>query len=120
MELVPGFLVKPGAVFEAYLSNCASVNLARDDQEMSLSLAAYPNPFATNTLIEYGLPLASTVSISITDVRGIVLSGLLTDQPQSEGLHKVTFESESLPEGVYICVVSTPYERKSLRIVKHR
>ena len=120
VELNTSFEVKPGAVFEATIFACESVESSRLDDEGALSLTAYPNPFATNTLIEYRLARASSVNISITDLRGITLSRIMYDQHREAGTYNFTFESESLPEGLYLCVIDTPYGRKSLRIVKQK
>ena len=120
IELVSGFEVRPGAGFEAYLSACKTADFTHSDREEVLSLTASPNPFSKSTLIEYMLPISSTVNISITDMRGITIASLVSNQPQQEGVHKTAFEPDSLPDGVYICVIDTPYGRKSIRILRRK
>lgn len=71
-------------------------------------------------LIEYTLPEASPVSVRITDIRGVAVSRLLSAERQNEGTHRLTFESQSLPEGVYLCVLDTSRGRRTLRIVKQK
>ena len=88
VTLTPGFEVKPGTVFEASIAAC-------------------------NTI-----PEASTVSINIIDVRGVIISRLLKEQKQDGGTHRITFESETLPSGVYICTLDTPGGRRTHKIVK--
>ena len=121
VTLAAGFEVKPGAVFEATIAPCKAVDLERKSWEDNVfALGSYPNPFAQNTMIEYTIPEASTVSVSIIDLRGVTISRLLTDQNQSEGTHRLTFESDSLPEGVYICTLTTPNGRKTHKIIKQK
>ncbi len=120
IALASGFEVKPGAVFEASIANCAAIEAARSDQDSPLVLSAYPNPFANNTLIEYTLPNTTTASLTITNLQGIVVSRLIVEEAQSEGTHRVTFESANLPDGVYVCTLDTPLRRRSYRIVKQK
>lgn len=121
VTLTAGFEVKPGAVFEATIAACKSVDFERKSfDENVFALGSYPNPFAQNTLIEYTIPEASTVSVSIIDLKGVTISRLLTDKEQSEGTHRLTFESDSLPEGVYICTLTTPTGRKTHKIIKQK
>lgn len=121
VTLTPGFEVKPGAVFEASIVACEAVAVSQETwNEGAFALGSYPNPFALNTKIEFALPEATTVSISIIDMKGVVISRLMTDMPQSEGTHRLTFESESLPDGAYICTMTTPLGRKTHKILKVR
>lgn len=121
VTLAAGFEVKPGAVFEATIAPCKSVDLDRNSlDDKVFALGSYPNPFAQNTMIEYTIPEASTVSVSIIDLKGVTISRLLTDQNQPEGTHRLTFESDSLPEGVYICTLTTPNGRKTHKIIKQK
>jgi len=121
VTLTAGFEVKPGAVFEATIAPCKAVDLEHKSWgDNVFALGSYPNPFAQNTLIEYTIPDASTVSVSIIDLRGVTISRLLINQEQSEGTHRLTFESDSLPEGVYICTLTTPNGRKTHKIIKQK
>ena len=121
VTLTPGFEVKPGAVFEASIAACQAVDINLTAWEENVfTLGAYPNPFAQNTLIEYTIPESSTVSINIMDMRGVIISRLLKDQKQESGTHRVTFESDTLPSGVYICTLDTPNGRRTHKIVKQK
>ncbi|GAB3173351.1 T9SS type A sorting domain-containing protein [Telluribacter humicola] len=121
VTLTAGFEVKPGAVFNASIAKCSADEKSRTDlDEKVLALGAYPNPFAENTLIEYSLPKSSKVSLSIATVQGITIAKLISDQEQPVGTHRVTFESQTLPDGVYICTLNTPEGRKTYKIVKQK
>ncbi len=121
VTLNPGFEVKPGTVFEASIAACSPIEMKLATWEENVfSLGSYPNPFAQNTLIEYTIPENAMVSINILDVRGTVISRLLSDKVQEGGTHRITFESDTLPEGVYICTLTTPNGRKTHKIVKQK
>lgn len=119
VTLTAGFEAKPGAVFEASIAACQP-DARSSGPESTLTLGAYPNPFDHNTLIEYTLPEASPVRVVISDLKGVALSTLLSEKSQAAGTHRITFASESLAAGVYLCTLDTPLGRKTLRIVKQR
>lgn len=121
VTLTPGFEIKPGTIFQASIAPCEAIEMERKSWEDNVfTLGAYPNPFAQNTLIEYTIPESATVSINIMDVRGTIISRLLSNQEQAGGTHRITFESDTLPEGVYICTLTTPNGRKTHKILKQK
>jgi hypothetical protein len=61
----------------------------------------YPNPFNPSTTIEFALPEASTVSLTVHSVIGQTLDTVVEgDMPA--GIFKKTWDAEGLPSGVYI------------------
>lgn len=64
-------------------------------------LQNYPNPFNSSTLIEYVLVKDSKVKITVYDLLGKELR-VLVNEPKSRGYHKITFNPEDLPSGVYV------------------
>ena len=60
----------------------------------------YPNPFNPTTIIEYSLPHASNVRLSVYDVLGRSVA-VLVDQNEPGGRYKVTFSASGLSSGVY-------------------
>jgi hypothetical protein len=60
----------------------------------------YPNPFNPTTTIEYSLPEAGIVKVSIYNVLGQQITTLV-NQFKSKGSHKVTFDAKNLPSGIY-------------------
>ncbi|MGM0586899.1 MAG: YCF48-related protein [Bacteroidota bacterium] len=61
----------------------------------------YPNPFNPATMITYGVPQTSDVSLMIYDILGRRLQTLV-NQRQAAGWYSVRFNAEHLPSGVYI------------------
>jgi len=66
---------------------------------------SHPNPFATSTLIHYGLPRASTVSLEVFDLQGHRVRTLVNGL-EPPGVHRVEFAARAsdgsrLRAGVY-------------------
>lgn len=61
----------------------------------------YPNPFNTSTLIKYGLPQPSKVTLEVYDVLGRKVETLL-DEYQSAGYHQVLWQADYVSSGVYL------------------
>jgi hypothetical protein len=63
-------------------------------------LQCYPNPFNPSTNIEFYLPKAEFVKLSIFDILGREIA-VLVDENVQAGKHRVTFDAINLPAGVY-------------------
>ena len=60
----------------------------------------YPNPVNKETSIQYHLPLASHVSLSLYDINGRLVK-LLVNGSRQQGVHTVRVNSGSLSNGIY-------------------
>jgi hypothetical protein len=73
----------------------------------------YPNPFNPTTQIQYELPKAGEVNITVYNTLGVEVMEI--DKGfRSAGIHKVTFNGNDLPSGIYF------YQLKVGSIVKTR
>lgn len=61
----------------------------------------YPNPFNPSTVIDYGLPVDSRVSLKVYDMLGREIVTLV-DADQSAGHHEARFDGTKLSSGVYL------------------
>ncbi len=61
----------------------------------------YPNPFNPSTTIRFALPAGVSVRLQVFNLLGESVATLL-DKQMEAGAHAVTFDAESLPNGVYI------------------
>jgi expansin len=100
-----GATVSGQAQFASCDSTTSTGEWGRDDRgHFALpSLAQnYPNPFNPTTTIEYVLPLAGNVSLTIFDNLGQQVARLV-NTPQPAGLYRVTWHAAGLPSGLYFC-----------------
>ena len=79
----------------------------------------FPNPFNAVTVIEYGLPEDSYVSIEIYDLLGRRVQSLLSEQ-QPAGRHQLTWNAANVTSGVYFYRIQAQdySEKKSMLLLK--
>lgn len=79
-------------------------------------LRNYPNPFNSGTRIEFTLPRAGHVELSVYDLLGRetiqLLNGVL-----STGAHAVNFNAANLPSGVYLCRLTSGGETQTRKML---
>ncbi len=64
----------------------------------------YPNPFNPSTVIEYGIPHVSNVTISVCNAIGQTVA-VIADGVQAAGTHTVRFAGQALPSGLYFYAI---------------
>jgi len=60
----------------------------------------YPNPFNPKTMINYHLPIANYVDLSIYNLLGQSVARLVSDE-QTAGRHQVAWDARNMPSGIY-------------------
>jgi hypothetical protein len=88
----PSCVVRPGGVSAEPGSGPSDVLTLR---------ANYPNPFAQATTLEYALPAASHVSLSVYDLMGRRVATLV-DEMQAGDVYRVRFDAGDLASGTYL------------------
>jgi len=66
----------------------------------------YPNPFNPSTTIEYSLPTATHVTLTVFDLSGQTIA-TIQDADLPAGVQSVQFSPENLPSGVYFYRINT-------------
>ncbi len=67
----------------------------------------YPNPVREKTTIEFALPTAMPVQLSVFTMQGKEVERIL-DGSMSEGVHRTSFAAGKLPSGNYLYRLTTP------------
>jgi hypothetical protein len=78
----------------------------------------FPNPFNSQTEIQFELQKSAPIELSIFDVKGKMVRTMISGSYRS-GQHKVLFDASDLPSGIYFYQLKTPYQvqrRKCLYI----
>lgn len=90
-------------VIEAYNApTIVNVNTGLENVPTGCSLKQnYPNPFNPSTTIEYTLPRASFVTLTVYDLLGREIRTLV-NEPQLPGNHSIVFDASKIPSGVYL------------------
>jgi hypothetical protein len=65
-----------------------------------IALSCYPNPFSNFTMITYTLPFEGKVVLEINNLFGSKVTTLVSET-QTQGDHKVKFDTNGLATGVY-------------------
>ena len=95
-------------------SSVVAVNYSGNASDIFLS--SYPNPFSTNTIIQFSVPVTSNVSLKVYDVLGNCASEIFNEQKE-RGFYSVTFDRKNLAPGIYLCTLSTENSSKTIRLV---
>jgi PKD repeat protein len=71
----------------------------------TLSATIYPNPFASQLVLELQLEAAATVEAELVNGVGQVVQVAIAPTPLGEGLHSLPIDAQSLPHGIYWCSI---------------
>lgn len=80
----------------------------------------FPNPFNPVTMINFGIPKKSAVTLVIYDVTGKIVSTLINNEIKTEGNYGYEFDAANLPSGIYFYKLSAGefVESKKMILVK--
>lgn len=86
-------------------------------QEFSFQLYQnYPNPFNPTTEIVYELPKESHVTLKIFNLNGQEVV-TLTNSQKPAGIHRVSWQAENMPSGIYFCRIQSDTQVAIRRMV---
>ncbi len=74
-------------------------------KDKDFGLSVYPNPVATSAIVSYTIKNSGHVILKLYDANGQQVSTMV-DQNQPAGDYTASLKAESLPPGIYICVLT--------------
>ncbi|MBN1560294.1 T9SS type A sorting domain-containing protein [candidate division KSB1 bacterium] len=77
------------------------VDKRREKTPHDYALSSHPNPFNQQSTIQFTLPVAAHVELTVYDIHGQEVAILLNDDVQA-GRHAISWDAADLPSGVYI------------------
>jgi len=80
------------------------VGLDPDLKNNGYSLTVYPNPVTTSSMVSYRINASAHVLLNLYDEKGQQVSTVV-DETLSPGEYSASLKAETLPSGVYICVL---------------
>ncbi|HMQ78638.1 MAG TPA: serine hydrolase [Ignavibacteria bacterium] len=76
----------------------------------------YPNPFNPKTVINFSVPQASNVKLSVFDAAGGEISVLINSELKA-GVYEINWNAENLPSGAYFCKLSSGKYTETIKMV---
>jgi hypothetical protein len=80
------------------------------------ALAAYPNPFNPATQIEFKLPTSGPATVAVFDILGQQVATLHSGN-LAAGTHRVTFDGQRFPSGIYFVRLETAKDQQVMKLV---
>ncbi len=110
-------IYRPDELYNENIYSCDSIcigvpyagkkeNSAGESMSRQLSMTAVPNPFSSETNIEYYLPEASPVTFELYNSLGEKLFDM-NEGIQEKGAHNIHLDCSMLPDGVYYLRLAT-------------
>jgi hypothetical protein len=115
-------VAKLGLASTAVLGQRTSVtaiqqNLTTVEEQSETQISIYPNPFNSETTINFNLQKASEITISVYNILGEKVSALVNDQNYQPGSHSVRFDGTNLTSGTYFCQIISSFSNDIMKIV---
>ena len=73
----------------------------------AIQLKVMPNPFHSETTIQYYLPKEGSITLQIRDFLGRKIKTLEANTQKQKGSHQIQFQSNNLPAGTYFLVLNS-------------
>lgn len=119
INLLPGFEVISGAVFEAYLNECSTSKYDPNDLRLTMpeqteellsdafhKISIHPNPAGNQVLITFTTGNDS-YALTITDVSGRVMKEFSEPATTAGAIHEIILDTSLFPGGFYACVLTS-------------
>ncbi len=104
-------------IWASKIIQCAGLVDEMEDDNRFIS--TYPNPFNSETTLEFTLEHRDHVLIEAYDNRGVLIA-TITDQAYEQGAHQLRWNDKGLPAGMYIIKMNVGENIYSSKLIKER
>lgn len=105
-----------GGWFNRGASLMTEANAYSATQAPKFSLSSLPNPFNSQTILNFTLSVPCEVTLVIHDVRGRVVANLIDDWLQA-GTYPVVFDGSALSSGIYLASLKSGGSIQTLKLL---
>ncbi len=105
-----------GLVYEVNGFSVLSVVVSEPAPDSFYLLEPYPNPFNASTIVSFGLPEVSQVSVQVFDISGRLITTLV-DNNIAGGHHSAIWEAGDVTSGVYVIMLKSGEFRTSRKVI---
>jgi len=106
-------------IYSSYIRSVADVNGIKEVTAANpdLDFINYPNPFTTQTTLQFNLKDNSNVSLKVYDEMGRLIR-TIADEAMDAGEKKYLFNGSNLPPGIYYCTLKAGAYSETKRLLK--
>lgn len=97
-----------------YLQNLSAIENLSEIPNSFLLSENYPNPFNNETTIKFLLNQNAFVNLTIYNLKGERVSNLIVNKFLNNGVHKINFNANNLPSGIYFCKINVNSNSKQI------
>jgi hypothetical protein len=92
----------------AFKSALAEDNQSTVQPASDVTLSTYPVPAIGKVFVEFASPEQTDINVTVYNTNGLVVANLFNNRAEANLPYKLVFNgSETLPAGIYICVLRT-------------
>lgn len=123
-----GFSAGGGTTFLATIKSCTNASFVDEialseklrltsDNPLAAELQVFPNPFKTSATIQYVLPQATTIQLSLYDVNGKLATTILPKTVVAAGIQQIDWTKTQGLSGIYFLVLTSSDNQLVKRVV---
>ncbi|NQU55234.1 MAG: T9SS type A sorting domain-containing protein, partial [Bacteroidetes bacterium] len=76
----------------------------------------YPNPFMSQVQVEFSVDKNSHVRVAVYNSIGRLVK-ILVDEKRNTGIHKITWNADNMPAGIYYCSFMSEGKIKTSKMI---
>lgn len=107
-EMTCRFIDTTGAVLDEFsIQKGPTVGVSDKSYDHNISMQAYPNPFKKSFFVEFDLPKAEEIELSIYDVKGALIERVVKEK-YAAGKHSIEYSPKAIStNGIYLLEIKT-------------